>query len=175
LLALAAVAKMLSVRPWTLRGALLALIGPIFVYINGGQLLHQVFAYGALEHQKQALFSEVVRTVPSADVVLIDPDIEMQLLDFERRAGHPTFVNWKFAPSNDRELIEWYRRMELRRVLFTQGCLPGTPLPEVRYLLTTLNSAHRLVGSCGTQAAQVGQWVLLRREASSGPRSPSPG
>ena len=31
------------------------------------------------------------------DVVLIDPDVEVQLLDFERRTGRPSLVMWKFA------------------------------------------------------------------------------
>ena len=56
----------------------------------------------------------------------------MQLLDFERRTGRPTLVTWKFAPSNDRELIVWYRRMKLRQALFAQGCGSGMPLPDIQ-------------------------------------------
>jgi hypothetical protein len=167
LLALAVAAMMLGSRIWILRATLLALIGPAFLYIQGGRLVDEMVAHEALEHQKQALFLDVVRVVAPGDVVLIDPDIEMQLLDFERRTGRPTLVSWKFAPSNDRELIVWYRRVELRRALFGQGC--GMSLPDVHYLLTTPASAPRLAASCGPEAFRVGQWVLLRRETPSGP------
>jgi hypothetical protein len=169
LLALAVAATMLGSRTWILRASLLALIGPTFLYIQGSRLLHELVAHGALEHQKQALFSNVVRVVAPGDVVLIDPDIDMQLLDFERRTGHPTLVTWKFAPSNDRDLIVWYRRVELRKALFGQGCGSGMPLPDVQYLLTTPASAPRLAASCGPEAFRVGQWVLLRRETPSVP------
>ena len=169
LLALAVAAMMLGSRIWILRATLLALIGPAFLYIQGGRLVDEMATHEALEHQKQALFSDVVRVVAPGDVVLIDPDIEMQLLDFERRTGRPTLVTWKFAPSNDRELIVWYRRVELRRALFGRGCGSGMPLPEVQYLLTTPASAPRLAATCGPEAFRVGPWVLLRRETSSGP------
>ncbi len=168
-LALAVAATMLGSRTWILRTSLLALIGPAFLYVQGGRLVHEMVAHEALERQKQALFSDIARVVAPGDVVLIDPDIEMQLLDFERRTGRPTLVTWKFAPSNDRELIVWYRRMELRRALFAQGCSSGMPLSDIQYLLTTPASAPRLATSCGPEAFRVGQWVLLRRETPSAP------
>jgi hypothetical protein len=167
LLALAVAAAMLGSRTWILRASLLALIGPAFLYIQGGRLAHEMVGHEVLEHQKQALSSDIVRVVSPGDVVLIDPEIDMQLLDFERRTGRPTLVTWKFAPSNDRELIVWYRRVQLRRALFAQGCGPGMSLPDVQYLLTTPASAPRLAASCGPEAIRVGQWVLLRRQTSS--------
>ena len=54
--------------------------------------------------------------------MLIDPGVEAQWLEFERRTGHPTLVMWKFAPTNDAELIAWYRRMQRRQAVFDQGC-----------------------------------------------------
>jgi hypothetical protein len=169
LLGLAVAAAMLGSRAWILRASLLALIGPAFVYIQGGRLVHEMVAHEALEHQKRVLFSDVARVVAPGDVVLIDPDVEAQLLDFERRTGRPTLVMWKFAPSNDRELIVWYRRVELRRTLFAQGCGSGMPFPDTQYLLTTPASAPRLAASCGPEVFRVGQWVLLRRETMSTP------
>ena len=64
----------------------------------------------------------MTRVAAPGDIVLIDPDVEIQLLDFERRTGRPTLVMWKFAPTNDADLIAWYRRIKLRRALFDQGC-----------------------------------------------------
>ncbi len=104
----------------------------------------------------------MTRVVPAGDVVLIDPDAEMQLLDFERRTGRPTLVMWKFAPTNDADLITWYRRIELRRAVFEQGCGPGAHAFNVSFLLTTPARALRLVASCGPEIMRVGPWVLLR-------------
>ena len=59
LLALAVAAMMLGSRIWILRATLLALIGPAFLYIQGGRLVDEMVAHEALEHQKQALFSDV--------------------------------------------------------------------------------------------------------------------
>jgi hypothetical protein len=66
LLALAVAAMMLGSRIWILRATLLALIGPAFLYIQGGRLVDEMVAHEALEHQKQALFSDVVRVVAPA-------------------------------------------------------------------------------------------------------------
>ena len=74
----------------------------------------------------------VTRATAPGDVVLIDPDIEMQLLDFERRTGRPSLVMWKFAPTNDAELITWYRRIELRQDLFDKGWVAARMLRTSR-------------------------------------------
>ena len=132
LLVLAVGAAMLGGRTWILRASLLALIGPAFLFIQGGRLVQEIPAHEALEHQKQALFQDVGRVIAPGAVVLIDPEIDMQFLDFERRTGRPTLVTWKFAPSNDRELIVWYRRIKLRQALFALGCGSGMPLPGIQ-------------------------------------------
>jgi hypothetical protein len=173
LLALAVATVKLGSRAWILRVSLFALIGTAFLYIQGGRLAQEIVANEALEHQKQSLLSAIMRVVAPGDVVLIDPDVEMQLLDFERRTVRPTLVMWKFAPTNDAELTTWYRRMELRRILFEQGCGPGAYAENIVYLLTTPAQAHRLAASCGPEALRVGQWVLLRRETPHGPSAPS--
>ena len=69
---------------------------------------------------------------------------------------------WKFAPTNDAELIKWYRRMELRQALFEQGCGADTQAPSV-FLLTTPATASRLAASCGPEVFRGGPWVMLRR------------
>jgi hypothetical protein len=165
MLALGAAAVTLGNRAWILRGSLLALIGPAFLYIQGERLRRDIVASEALEQQKRLMVEEVTRVVAPGDVVLIDPDVEMQWLDFERRTRRPTLVTWKFVPTNDHELIAWYRRMEMRRVTFEQGCGPGVYAANVAYLLTTPAKAPQLAASCGAEASRAGQWVLLRLEA----------
>jgi hypothetical protein len=164
MLALAVAARMLGRRVWMLRVAVLALIGSAFLYIQGGRLVREFVANELLENQKRLLAAAVTRVAAPDDVVLIDQDVEMQWLDFERRTGRPTLVMWKFAPTNDAELIAWYRRIKLRRVLFDQGCGTDVHAANIAFLLTTPAHASRLAASCGPEAFRVGQWVLLRRE-----------
>lgn len=57
--------------------------------------MREINASGTLWAQKAPLIAAVTRLTAPGDVVLIDPDIEPEWLDFERRAGLPT---WKFAP-----------------------------------------------------------------------------
>lgn len=164
LLALAVPAMMIGSRAWTLRVSLLAAIGPFFLYTQGGELARTIAASEALEHEKRTLVSAITRLVAAGDVVLIDPDVEPLLLDFERRTGRPTLVMWKFAPTNDAELITWYRRVELRRTLFEHGCGPGLNAANIAYLLTTAARAAGLAAGCGPEAFRAERWVLLRRE-----------
>jgi hypothetical protein len=96
----------------------------------------------------------------------------MQLLDFERRTGRPTLVMWKFAPTNDADLITWYRRVQLSQALFDQGCGTDTHGVDIRFLLTTVEHASRLVATCGPEVFSLGQWVMLRRASPGGPDDP---
>ncbi|HXA26458.1 MAG TPA: DUF6798 domain-containing protein [Acetobacteraceae bacterium] len=164
LLALAVAAAVSGRRAWLLRAALLALIGPWFLYIVGGRLTREIAANETLGAQKRLLVAAVTRATAPADIVLIDPDVETQLLDFERRTGRPTLVMWKFAPTNDAELIEWYRRIKLRQALFDQGCGTETRAANIRFLLTTPAHASQLAATCGPEVVRVGQWVMLFRE-----------
>jgi hypothetical protein len=174
MLALAVAACILKRRAWMLRAGLLALIGPAFLYMEGGQVTRDVVASEALEEQKRQLAAAVTRATARGDIVLIDPDVETQLLDFERRTGRPTLVMWKFAPTNDADLITWYRRVKLRQAVFDQGCATDTQGADIRFLLTTPQRGSRLAESCGAEVFRVGQWVMLRRASTDG-LLPAPG
>jgi hypothetical protein len=162
-------------RIWLLRACLVFLIGPFFLYNRGGQLMRTVTENEAREHQKRPLLEAVTRMTAPGEIVLIDPDEESQLLDFERRASVPTFVMWKFAPTNDADLVLWYRRLEVRRILFEQGCGTRMHTPDIVYVLTTPSRALRLATSCGPEALRVGPWVLLRTGTNSPPVVSFPG
>jgi hypothetical protein len=166
MLALAAAVSMIGRRAWMPRVALLALIGSAFLYAQAGRLVRELAANETLEDQKRPLVVAVKRVAAPGDVVLIDPDTEAQWLDFERRTGRPALVMWKFAPTNDAELITWYRRIQLRRDLFERGCGTDAQAAKIAFLLTTPAHASRLAASCGPEVFRVGQWVLLRRDPS---------
>src|SRR5581483_8096407 len=79
-----------------------------------------------------ALGRYLARDAAPRDVVLVDPAIEYSFLGIERRTGHPSLVMWKFMPTNDRDILEWYRRIEFRRKLFESGCA-REPAYRVRF------------------------------------------
>jgi hypothetical protein len=172
MLALAVVAAMFRQRPWLPRVVILAAVGPAFLYIQGAHLNEEVKANETFQGQKRLLAAAVARVTAPGDIVLIDPDAEMQLLDFERRTGRPTLVMWKFAPTNDADLITWYRRVQLSQALFDQGCGTDTHGADIRFLLTTPEHAARLVATCGPEVFSLGQWVMLRRASPGGPDDP---
>ena len=162
MLVLAVAVGMAGRRVWLLRGLLLAMIGPVFLYSQGPRLMREVVASESFEDQKRLLAATVMHVAAPNDIVLIDPAVEMQLLDFERRTRRPTLVMWKFAPTNDADLITWYRRMESRRKLFDQGCGINIQSPHIAFLLTTQTIVSRLIARCGPEVSRAGQWVLLR-------------
>ena len=69
---------------------------------------------------------------------------------------------WKFAPTNDAELITWYRRIERRRTVFDQGCVADIGIVRPAFLLTTPAGVSRLATTCGPEVFRAGQWILLR-------------
>jgi len=109
-----------------------------------------------------ALGAYLARDAAPEDVVLVDPALEYAFLGIERRTGHPALVMWKFMPTNDRDILEWYRRIEFRRKLFESGCA-REPAYRVRFLLATPEHAAALSASCGPIVLEAGRFALLRR------------
>jgi hypothetical protein len=163
MLALAVAAQLFRRQAWLARAALLALVGPAFANMQVQHVTQEIAAHRALDGEKRLLAAAVARATAPDDIVLIDPDAETQLLDFERRTGRPAFVMWKFAPTNDAELVLWYRRIRLRRALFDQGCGADADAADITFLLTTPQRASGLAAGCGQPVFRVGPWVLLRR------------
>lgn len=145
-----------------LRGVVIAIIGAMFLYVESGRLVREIAASNATITQKALLASAVIELTAPGNIVLIDPDVEGQWLDFERRTGRPTWVMWKFAPTNDAELITWQRRMQRRQALFDQGCAAGIGAVQPVLLLTTPATAPRLAETCGPEVFRIASWVLLR-------------
>jgi hypothetical protein len=139
--------------------AALALIAPLFLVnaINRIAAVHHDLAEHAAE--KRGLAQFLAQSAAPDAVVLIDPELELTFLDFERRTGHAMLV--AFVPTGLREIQEWHRRSEFRKSLFTAGCR-GQSYYRVDWILTSADHAAALVESCGEIAYRVGQFALLR-------------
>jgi hypothetical protein len=163
MLALACAARAAGRRAWLLRSALLATIGPAFCIAQGGRLVHDIETARIAESQKAPVEQAVRQLTSPGDVVLIDPDEEANWLDFERRTGRPTWVLWKFAPTNDAELITWYQRIQARKAVFQEGCGQEIGVAHPTFLMTTPAAASHLSATCGPVLFRAGPWVLLRQ------------
>jgi hypothetical protein len=155
-------------RVLLLRATLMATIGSLFLYVQGGRLMREIDASSILEAQKAPMIAAVTQLTAPGDVVLIDPDLEPEWLDFERRMDRPTYVTWKFAPTNDAELIAWYRRIGRRSAIFNKGC--GVPADAARpvFMLASPASASRFVTECGSEVFRSDRWVLRRQVPGAG-------
>ncbi|HWG79819.1 MAG TPA: hypothetical protein VN681_08600, partial [Stellaceae bacterium] len=103
---------------WTaLRLGALAVLLPIFL-TGAVERVQADRRHAALLPEKDALAAALAERAAPGSVVLIDPQLERSYLDFERRTGHPSLVAFKFMPTNDPQIVEWYRRIEFRRTLF---------------------------------------------------------
>jgi hypothetical protein len=152
----------LGLRGWTVaRVAALALLVPLFLMgaVDRVQADRQRAGQAGA---KDALGAALAERAAPGSVVLIDPQIEWSYLDFERRTGYPSLVAFKFMPTNDPQIVEWYRRMEFRRTLFEQGCTANAAYP-VDFLLTTPEHAAALAASCGPVVYATDDVALLRR------------
>jgi hypothetical protein len=148
-------------RRTALRLAALAVLLPMFL-MGTVDRVRADRGHAALGPEKDALAAALAERAAPGSVVLIDPQLEWSYLDFERRTGHPSLVAFKFMPTNDPQIVEWYRRMEFRRTLFEQGCTAGAAYP-VDFLLTTPEHAAALTASCGPVVYATDKLALLRR------------
>ncbi len=143
------------------RVAALALLMPVFL-IGAAERVQADRQRAGLAAGKSALATALAERAAPGSVVLIDPQIEWSYLDFERRTGHPSLVMFKFVPTNDPQIVEWYRRLEFRRTVFEQGCTGNAAYP-LDFLLATPEHAAALAESCGPVVYAANDIALLRR------------
>jgi hypothetical protein len=140
-----------------------AFVIPSFLVLTFLNLWEDMKARADVASDKHTI-QEFLRGAPRPDaVVLVDPEIEHAFLDIERKTGRPALVMWEFMPTNDPEILEWYRRMEFRRALFQQGCR-ANPIYSAYYLLTTRDRAGFLSRTCGPPVLETDRFALVRTQ-----------
>jgi uncharacterized protein DUF6798 len=145
-----------------LKSLALLLVVPPFLLNAVNRIGNDVGSRGELSAEKRALAEVIAREAASGAVVLIDPALDLAFLDFERSTGHPMLVSWKFMPTNDPEIREWYRRMEFRRAVFAEGCAETLHYP-VRFLVAQPERAAALAKTCGAVIYSGKTVTLVRR------------
>jgi hypothetical protein len=138
----------------------LALLGPPFL-MNTRYRIDTGRRGWAQVPEKQALVDFLEAHAPTDAIVLVDPQLEDWNLDFERRTGHPSLVMWKFVPTNDPQILEWYRRLEFRKALFADGVCARRNGYSPRFLLVTPEHAVKLAKTCGSIVYRSTHFLLL--------------
>jgi len=142
-----------------------ALVIPPFLAAAVLNLRQDLMARAEIASDKRIITDFLRGETPPATVVLVDPEIEYAFLDIERTTHRLALVLWKFAPTNDPQIVEWHRRLEFRRSIFQQGC--GTnAIYRTDYLLTRSDRQGFLERSCGPPILETGRFALLRPPAS---------
>jgi hypothetical protein len=138
-----------------------ALVIPPFLVAAALNLRQEIINRAEIGEDKRMVERFLQGESPSDAVVLVDPEIEWVFLDIERATSRLTLVTWKFVPTNDPQILEWYRRMEFRRSIFQEGCVVQ-PIYRADYLLTTRNREGFLARSCGPLVLETGRLALLQ-------------
>jgi hypothetical protein len=141
----------------------LAMIGPSFVATASTRIASDTESHARYEPDKQMIAAFLAADSSPGSVVLIDSAIEATFLDFERVTHHPALVLWKFIPTNDPQILEWYRRMTFRDAVFQHGCA-AAPAYRIDFLLTSPERSAELVKTCGpvvlaTEHARLLRWA----------------
>ena len=81
------------------------------------------------------LMNYVMQNTSKDDLILIDRKIENKLHFFERITKRPTLVNYKFIPTTEIGILEWYRRLIFKDKIFKN--IPTNDEYNFSYLITS--------------------------------------
>jgi hypothetical protein len=146
-----------------LKSLVLLFVLPPFLLNAANRVTADVAGRGDLGVDKHAISEILAREAAPGAIVLVDPALDLAFLDFERQSGHPMLVNWKFIPTHNPEILEWYRRMEFRRSVFADGCA-GSLRYSVGFFAASPEHAPALARTCGA-IVYVGKAVTLLRRS----------
>ena len=163
------VGEMAPLPRWLLRGILLAATVPGFVLASARGIPGDLAWRESNDRANMPLYAAIQSQSRPSDVVLIDPRLEWAMFDFERRTGRASLVMWKFDNTNDRDIVEWYRRLRFRDAIFDKGCGAATGWP-VDDLIAAADRADALAASCGSILYRDPRAALIRLDHRSGKR-----
>ena len=70
------------------------------------------------DNNKESLYEYIEANTKKNEIILIHPELEEKLFDFERELNRPTLVTFKYIPSSKEGLTEWYKRREFKAQIF---------------------------------------------------------
>jgi len=117
-------------------------------------VLQQTYLYPAardvLRARQQVALVEWIagRTAPDS-VFLVEPALEEQFFELERRTQRASLFVHRFTPGRAADIREWYRRYQYREYVFDKGCAGAASPARADYLIVTTQTAQRIAMSCG--------------------------
>jgi hypothetical protein len=113
--------------------------------------------------EQDALVAAIVSQTAPGDVVLLEPGYEdPDHLRLHRLIPRPTLVSEKFVPSSPADILRWHSYVEIRKLLFTKGCVAQIQVP-VRWLVTFKRESVARLANCGPPVWQKGDVALIAR------------
>ena len=74
---------------------------------------------------KGELYEVIKNSTEKNDTILIAPDLE-KIFDFEREVSRPSLVTFKYIPTSNATLIEWYKRLKFKEAVFSGSRYSGS-------------------------------------------------
>ena len=69
------------------------------------------------------LINYILENTGKDDIILIDPGLEHELLNFERLTKRSTLVTYKYISTTKKGISEWYRRLQFKGRVFNNAAL----------------------------------------------------
>ncbi|HKP34393.1 MAG TPA: hypothetical protein VJT70_06395 [Sphingomicrobium sp.] len=112
-----------------------------------------------LDPSARAMVEEVTKRSQPSDGVLLDPALDGQI-SLIRQIGRPTFVTWKFVPTNPPDIYRWWGLMERRRETFAGNCSKAEP--AARFLVAIAGRPE--MARCGPIVWSNDAYLLIERQ-----------
>lgn len=125
---------------------ILVSIVPFFL-INGAiNSLTEIKSEYLDSQHKENLYSYLSKNTLSNEIILIDPLIEKDLFDLERKINRPTLFTFKYIPSSKEGLIEWYKRKQYKSKIFSNNFIQDEHY-DYGYLVLSNDSSSEILKS----------------------------
>lgn len=98
---------------------LLLSITPFFLVSGAINSLAEIKSKYFDKQYEENLYSYLLENTSQNEIILIDPLIEEDLFDLERKINRPTLFTFKYIPSSKEGLIEWYKRNQYKSRIFS--------------------------------------------------------
>lgn len=100
-------------------------LSPFFVVSTATNFLLEVREVTWVDQDKGELYEVIKNSTKKEDTILIAPDLEKIFFDFEREVSRPSLVTFKYIPTSNATLIEWYKRRKFKEAVFSGSRYSG--------------------------------------------------
>jgi hypothetical protein len=119
--------------------------------------------YDSINDKAKKMVELVKANTAAGDVVLFEEgrvNRGLSAMNFEQLVDRPTLVTWKFVPTTQYDLVQWHRRLTMKKQAFSGDCQAIQSL-GARYLVTHRENTAKLLAPCATEYMRSDPYVLF--------------